>query len=233
MPDLVGDVRRALAAQANAARAPRMQAYMKSSMPFRGISAPERTATLRPILNGDRLDDRAAWEAAVRQLWDAAEYREERYAAIALCRHRFYRAFQTTEALDLYRHLIETGRWWDLVDEIASHLVGDILRARPDAVAPVMREWSSGPDLWLRRTAMLCQIGSRSATDVALLDDVLAANLEGSEFGREFFIRKALGWALRSHAYTDPEWVQGFVTRHRDDLSGLTVREALKHVGAP
>jgi 3-methyladenine DNA glycosylase AlkD len=233
MPDLVGDVRRALAAHADAARALRMQSYMKSSMPFLGLSAPERVATLRPILDARRIEDRDTWEAAVRQLWDGAEYREERYAAIALCRHRFYRAFQSPEALDLYRHLIETGRWWDLVDEIASHLVGDILRAHLDEVAPVMREWGRGPDLWLRRTAILCQIGSKSATDVALLDDVLTANLEGSEFGREFFIRKALGWALRSHAYTDPAWVQGFVALHRDDLSGLTVREALKHLDAP
>ncbi|HSJ20815.1 MAG TPA: DNA alkylation repair protein, partial [Nocardioidaceae bacterium] len=106
------------------------------------------------------------------------------------------------------------------------------LRADPAAVTPVIRGWARDEDLWLRRTAVLAQLKSKADTDTALLDEVLVANLEGSRHGRDFFIRKAVGWALREYARTDPAWVRSFVDAHAGELSGLTRREALKHVRA-
>lgn len=230
MPDVVRDLRRRIAEAGDPERAPQMQAYMKSALPFRGVAAPAMRVLCREAIAAHPLPDRDAWEAAVRELFDRAEYREERYAALALAGHRRYRDHRDPAALDLYRHLVLTGAWWDLVDTIATHHVGEILgRFRPE-VTPVVRRWAEDDDLWVRRTAVLAQLKHKDGTDTELLRDVLEANLEGSLHGREFFVRKALGWALREYARTDPDWVRTFVAEHQEDLSGLTRREALKHL---
>ena len=174
------------------------------------------------------------------ELWDGARFREERYAALALARHRLHREHQQVHTLGLYEHLIRTGAWWDLVDETA-HLVRDLLLAHPDEVAPVIREWAVADDLWVRRVAIICQVGAKERCDQALLATSIEANLDGSTrttpamspYGREFFIRKAIGWALRDHARADPPGCVAFVERHHDELSGLSRREALKHVPQP
>ena len=230
MSDPVGAIRTALAAVGDADRAARQQAYMKSALPYRGLSAPELARLLRPIRLEHRLAARTAWEAAARELWDGATYREEWYAAIALLRHRHYRAWVDPDLLSLLRHLVETGAWWDVVDEVAAHLVGGVLAAYRADVTPVVRAWGSDDHLWVRRTALLSQLTHRQDTDTDLLDHVLAANLEGSPHGSEFFVRKAVGWALRAYGATDPAWVRDWVARHEDRLSGLSRREALKHL---
>jgi 3-methyladenine DNA glycosylase AlkD len=129
-------------------------------------------------------------------------------------------------ALDLYRHLIVTGAWWDLVDEIASHLVGGVLASyRPD-VTPLMRAWAVDEDLWLRRTAVLSQLRHKADTDLQLLTLAIEANVDDPSF----WLRKAIGWALREYARTDPAWVRAEVSRLDGRLSGLSRREALKHL---
>jgi 3-methyladenine DNA glycosylase AlkD len=234
MPDPVSDlvrlVRDRLADAADPERAEPMRAYMKSAMPYRGVTSVPLRTICRTTYDEHPLPDRDAWESCVRELWDGATYREERYAAMALTRHRLYRVHQDPGTLDLYRHLVVSGAWWDFVDSLASHNVGDLLVAHPAEVTPVVRRWAVDDDLWLRRTAMICQLHRKDATDVDLLREVLEANLESSRHGREFFVRKALGWALRQHARVDPDWVRAFVAEHEDDLSGLSRREALKHL---
>ena len=230
MPDLVDELRRRIAGAGDPSRAPGMQAYMKSALPYRGVTSVPLRALTREVVAANPLPDRPTWEAVVRELWDDAEYREEWYAALAVARHPLYRGYQDVDTLTLYRHLLVTGAWWDVVDDIATHLVGDILAADPERVTPVMRAWAVDDDLWLRRTAVICQLGRKAATDLDLLRFALTENLEGSRHGREFFIRKAVGWALRQHARTDPAWVRAFVAAHEDRLSGLSRREALKHL---
>lgn len=231
MPDLVEELRRRIAEAADPGRAPKMQAYMKSELPFRGVSSVPLRAITRDVVGTLPLPDRAAWQSAVLSLWDEAAYREERYAALAVAGHRRYREHRDPAALELYRHLVVTGAWWDLVDTIAAHHVREILERFPAEVTPVLEHWAVDDDLWLRRTAMLSQLGRKDATDVDLLRLTLESNLEDSPHGREFFIRKALGWALRDYARTDPAWVRAFVTEHGAKLSGLSRREALKHLG--
>jgi 3-methyladenine DNA glycosylase AlkD len=230
MPDAVHEVRRRIAEAADPARAPGMQAYMKSVMPFRGVSSVPLAKICRSVFDAERLEGRAAWESAVRALWDDAEYREERYAALALAGHRYYRGLQDPSTLDLYRYLSVTGAWWDFVDVIAAHRVGGVLRAHHGQVAPVIRAWAVDDDLWVRRTAILSQLAGKGDPDTDLLAVVLESNLEDSLHGKEFFIRKALGWALREHAKTDPDWVRAFVADHAERLSGLSRREALKNL---
>ena len=121
--------------------------------------------------------------------------------------------------------LVVTGAWWDLVDETATRLVGPLLRSAPDVLTPTVRAWATDEDRWRRRTAVICQIGAKERTDTALL----AAAIEANAADRDFFLRKGIGWALRQHARTDPQWVRDFVAGH--DLSPLSRREALKHLG--
>jgi 3-methyladenine DNA glycosylase AlkD len=224
-------LRDALAAAGDPDRAVQQQAYMKSAMPYFGLTAPELRALLRPLLVEHRFEDRTTWEATARRLWDEAGHREERYAALGLLRHRAYAAWLDADLLPLLEYLVRTGAWWDFVDEVAAHLVGQVLLDDRAVVTPVMTGWAIDDHLWIRRTAMLCQLRHRDRTDTVLLEHALVANLDDTEHGKEFFIRKALGWALREHATTDAAWVLDFVGTHADRLSGLSRREALKHLG--
>lgn len=224
--DVVTSVRAALGGSGDPERAAAQQRYMKSAMPFRGISSSELTAILRPILAAYRPATRGDWERDVRRLWDGAEFREERYATLKLARHRTARAWQDPAVLPLHRHLVVTGAWWDLVDETAAHLVGGVLGAHREEATRVVSAWAVDDDLWVRRTAVLAQLRHRGETDTALLREVVEANVDDTSF----WLRKAIGWALRAFAATDPDWVLAEVERLGPRLSGLSRREALKHL---
>ena len=225
---LIEAVRRALAAAGDPDVAAQQQAYMKSAMPYFGLPAPRLKAELKPLLRDWRPADDEQWASTVRTLWDEATHREEWYAAIAVARHRRARGWLDPASLDLWEHLVVTGAWWDVVDDVATHLVGDVLAGHRSAATPLVRAWATDDDLWLRRTAVICQIGHRAETDLELLRHVVEANVEDTSF----WLRKAIGWALRQHARTDPEWVRAEVDRLSDRLSGLSRREALKHLAA-
>lgn len=226
--ELVAAIRAALAEHADPARAVGQQAYMKSTMPFRGVAMPEVRRLVTGLVRQHPLAERVLWESAIRQLWDAAEFREERYAALIVARHRLHRPFaEAIASLELYRHVILTGQWWDLCDETA-HLVGLVLAAHPAETTGVLRAWSREENLWLRRVAILGQLDRKDQTDTALLTYTIA----GSITDPDFFARKGIGWALRQYARTDPDWVRAFVRDH-PGLSPLSVREALKHLVAP
>lgn len=229
---LVASVHAALAAEGDPERAVQQQRYMKSAMPFRGIGLPQVRRIVRGVLDdpAHRLSSAPAWETTVRRLWDEASYREERYAALTVARHRSAGAWRTPAVVPLLRHLVVTGAWWDLVDETAGDLVAPLLRTYRAEVTPTVLAWAEDEDLWLRRAAILSQLGARAETDTGLLEAVLTANLEGALHGSEFFVRKAVGWALRDYARTDPDWVRGFLARHDARLSGLSRREASKHL---
>ena len=203
---------------------------MKSTIPYLGLSSAEQRALIKPILDGHRLPSEHDWQEAIRTLWDGVRFREEWYAALQLARHRHYRdVARAPEQLDLYEHLIRGGRWWDVCDEIATHLVGGVLAADPRQATRVMRAWSTDDDLWIRRCSILAQLRRRDETDRALLSDCIEASLAD----RDFFARKAIGWALREFSKTDPGWVRGFVTAHAERLSGLSQREALRLLRPP
>ena len=225
--DLVESIRDALRSGADPVRAVGQQRYMKSDMPFLGLTSPGRRALVRPLLVDPalRLETREEWEEVVRRLWDEAEFREERYAALDLLRHRTYRSWHDPDVMPLVEHLVVTGAWWDLVDEL-SNIVGDVLLVDPEGEGLRMREWAVSDNVWLRRSAIISQLRHQERTDVALLEDVIEPNLDD----HEFFVRKAIGWALRQYARTDPGWVVEFVDRHTHRISGLSRREALKHL---
>jgi 3-methyladenine DNA glycosylase AlkD len=223
---LVKAIRTGLAEVGDPAKAPAMQAYTKSVMPFRGAAKPERSTLLKRVLAEHTLPDRVTFSATVLELWREAEYREERYAAIELSGYRAYRQWQDPALLPVYEEMIVTGAWWDHVDELAIRRVGPILRTSRAEVTPALLRWAADRDLWRRRTAIICQVGAKEATDT----DLLTRAIEPAIGEPEFFLRKGIGWALRDYARTAPDWVRSFVDDH-PGLSGLSRREALKHLG--
>lgn len=156
--------------------------------------------------------------------WDGAGFGEERYAAAALLDVPAARPLRHPGLITLHERLIVSGAWWDHVDEI-SHRVGELLLAFPAQVRPVVSGWQRADDRWLRRASIICQLGTKADTD----RDLLAAAIEANADDPDFFLRKAIGWALRDYARTDPDWVRTFVDTH--PLNPLSVQEATKHLG--
>jgi 3-methyladenine DNA glycosylase AlkD len=224
---LVLAARAGLAERADPAAAEPMRAYMKSAMPFRGVPKPPRQQLLTALVAAHPLADPDELLAVADELWTGAEFREERYLALGLLAHRRYAGWARPSWVgSVHRRWIVTGAWWDFTDELANRHVGPLLRTHPDELTPLVRGWITDPDRWLRRTSVICQLGAGAATDRALLTDAIVANAHDGDF----FLRKGIGWALRQHARTDPDWVRAFVEEH-PELSPLSRREALKHLG--
>ena len=222
---LVRGVREGLALAANPSKAPKMQAYMKSVMPYRGVSAPEQRTIFKPLFDKYRIANQDTWMATALVLWREATYREERYAAIALTGDPKYRVFQDLSTLPMYEEFIADGAWWDHVDAVAIHRVGPLLDLFPDKVGRLMLRWSDHDDMWRRRTSIICQVARRTDTDLDLLYRCIEPNITD----RRFFIRKAIGWALRSYAWVDAKEIARYVEENSMRLSGLSKREALKN----
>ncbi|MFB9990668.1 DNA alkylation repair protein [Deinococcus oregonensis] len=216
VPTQLGErIRLALREQADPALAPVMFAYMKGIQPFLGVQTPTRRGVVRAALKTE--PDRAARFAAALELW-AGEFREERYAALDLL------AASRPGPADLpfLEGLLPGADHWDLLDSLSP------LLAQAFANDSQRRErvelWRVSPHLWTRRAAVLAQLKAKRTTDQDLLLDTIRA----VQHEREFFIQKAIGWALREYAKTDPVWVLSAVETL--GLTGLARREALKHL---
>jgi len=224
-PDLLALLRTELSRAGDPKKTAAMQAYMKSAMPYHGVPAPAARQVFRRVFSSVEFKNATEWQSAVRHIWRNAKFREERYAALALCELRGVREFQTLAALPMYEELIVTGAWWDYVDVLASHCLGELLRRHPREISKKMKEWSRSDNLWKRRSAILCQLQFKKDTDLKLLYACIAPSMDSTEF----FLRKAIGWALRQYAWTDPVEIARYVRAHDAALSPLSKREALKH----
>ena len=222
---LVRDIRQALADSANPDKADGMRAYMKSEMPFRGVQRPARRKLVNAVLRADPLGDKAAWQGTILELWRNAEYREERYVALDVAGAKKYWDFRTLDILPMLEEMVVTGAWWDYVDEVATHRLRELLERYPTDMTESMRSWSLDDNMWKRRSSIICQINRKDETDLDLLFDCIAPNLSHPDF----FIRKGIGWALRSLAWTDLRTVEEYVARNSDRISSLSKREALKN----
>jgi 3-methyladenine DNA glycosylase AlkD len=185
---------------------------MKSATPFLGVRVPAMQtltrgeARLRPFATSADLID------TVLRLWREAAYREERYAAITRLDTPAARRHRDPALLPALEELIVTGAWWDYVDELA-HRVGDLLLGWPAEVRPAVLTWTRSDDRWLRRASIICQLGTRDRADVELLTIAIESAIDDSDF----FLRKAIGWALRDYARTDPAWVRSFAENPRTE----------------
>jgi 3-methyladenine DNA glycosylase AlkD len=225
---LLRELRKALRKVADPGKAAAMKAYMKSATPYHGVQTPVLRPVCVKVFAGACFETASCWQEQVLYLWRNARFREERYAALHLSGDKRARAFQTPSAMKMYEELIVTGAWWDYVDDIASHRLGPILRDYPGFMRGKMLAWSKSTDLWKRRSSILCQLGFKKHTDLDLLYACIAPSL-GS---REFFLQKAIGWALRQYARTDPVEVKRYVRLNSALLSSLSCREALRNLEA-
>jgi 3-methyladenine DNA glycosylase AlkD len=207
---------------ADPARAVGAARYMRDQFAFLGLSMPQITRLNRVVLAGLGPPTEADLVAVARGCWGRPQ-REYQYFACAYLRRHVTVA--SPGLLPTVRELITTRSWWDTVDTLAAHTVGPLVAAHP-ALKSTMDEWSVEENLWLVRTAILHQLTYRQRTDAERLFRYCA----GQAGHRDFFIRKAIGWALRSYARTDPAAVRSFVDRHRAVLAPLSAREALKHL---
>ena len=217
-------LRTELESRRDAARATKMQAYMKSKLPYYGVPGPELRKLVRGLAGGLLFPWFDSFNAFVRTVWTEATHREEKYAALTLLDMKQTRAFHTMEAVPLYEFLISDGAWWDVADEVAAHRFLPLFVTDHDAVVEVLRRWSKGSDLWLRRSAIISQVLRKKDTECALLFELAEPALAE----REFFLRKAIGWGLRSAAKHHPKKIQKYLDEKGDALSGLSRREALK-----
>ena len=194
--ELCRALREALHENGNPEKAPGMQTYMKSEMPYLGVQTPALKAVCRKVFSAHPINAQKRWMDTILAIWRNADYREERYAAIRLGEHPAYEDFRTLEALPCYEEMIVDGAWWDYVDAIAPRLVGGLLTRYPEEMKEMMLKWAHSSDIWKRRASIICQLKFKDATDV----DLLQACIEPSIDHTEFFLRKAIPWALREYA---------------------------------
>lgn len=205
-------------AHRDSGRAAAMSAYVRNLFPFVGIPTPARRAMTREALGGLARPSQADLTTAADALW-ALDEREYQYAAADLLSR--YQGVCTLDFFPAVERLITTKSWWDTVDGLASNVVGPLVSRNPELNAE-MDHWIGSDNIWLARTALLYQLRYKGATDT----DRLFRYCQLRAAHTDFFIRKAIGWALREYSKTAPEVVSEYVARHAE-LSPLSRREAL------
>ncbi|GAA4962724.1 DNA alkylation repair protein [Actinoplanes utahensis] len=197
-------------------------AYMRDQFPFLGLTSAVRRARATVALTGLPKPSEPDLRAVALACWAREEREFQQFACDYLTTHV---RVPGPAFLDTVAELITTRSWWDTVDPLATHVVAGLVRRHPALITRV-DEWSIAGDVWLIRTAILHQLLYRAETDTDRLFGYCARQAGHPDF----FVRKAIGWALRHYARTDPGAVRTFLTAHADRLSPLSLREAAKHL---
>lgn len=228
-------LREAFQQKANPARAVQMKKYMRNQFEYFGLHSQERRQVYPEIYAamgfGPRPSPNAAWPATKlvelsRALWRLPERDFQYFAVDLLDRQRRIFCEDFDVAVQCLRMMVTEKSWWDTVDMVATHLVGCIVELHPQRGSQLMDRWIDDQCMWIRRTALLHQLGYKERCDEARLFRYCLKRADEEEF----FIRKAIGWALRQYARTRPKAVKKFVLAHDSELSVLSKREALKHL---
>lgn len=204
---------------ANADDARAMKAYMRGRFEFLGVKTPARRKAAKAFFKkhgGADID----WRF-VRQAWEHP-FREMQYAALDYLETR--KNLLCPGDLPQLKKLAQSKSWWDTIDFL-DRLTGGIIAGFPET-RPVILQWSRDEDIWLRRLAIDHQLLRKDQTDQHLLEQILVNNLNQTEF----FINKAIGWALRDYSKTNPEWVKNFIRQHHGKMAPLSIREASKYL---
>ena len=219
MNNYLESVERAFSANADNDIARKQASYMRDQFSFFGLKSPVRRELARPFLAKANLPSKEELDTIVKTLWQKPE-RELQYFAMELCA-KYLRKAEHAD-IELFEFMVVTKSWWDTVDFIASTLIGNYFKNFPNEIAPKVDDWLVSGDIWLQRSAILFQLKYKDQTNEELLAEVIRTML-GSQ---EFFINKAIGWALREYSKFNPEWVANFADKAK--LSGLSRREALR-----
>ena len=196
-----------------------MKAYMKNKFEFLGVKTPARRK-LAKVFFKQHTDSVIDWNF-INEAWNNP-YRELQYVALDYLEIR--KKLLAPSDLPRLKKLAQTKSWWDTVDFL-DRLVGSIIARFPETKATIL-SWSCDEDIWLRRLAIDHQLLRKEETDTELLEKILVNNLGQTEF----FINKAIGWALRDYSKTNPNWVKDFIERHRAEMAALSIREGSKYL---
>lgn len=207
--------------QENDTIAKEQQAYMKSKMPFWGLKTPQRKKIYLAIFRQFPPQNNSDYRDTIKYIFNNATHRDEWYAGFSYAIR--FKKYITEGNVDLYIALVRQTQWWDLVDGIATNLVGPAL-LDSNKLFNNLNSWIVDKNKWVRRTAILTQLKYKDKLDFKLLSSLI----EKTWHEKEFFIRKAIGWALRQHSYTKPNDIIEFITNNKLHLSNLSKTEGLK-----
>ena len=197
-----------------------MERYMQDKFRFLGVRGATRTEIYKKYFPEARKSKAIDWDF-IENCWNKEE-REFQYVVVYYLKamQRFFKR----EDISRLKYLIVTKSWWDTVDLLAK-VVGSLV-IRIEGYEQIMLEWSKDSNIWLNRVAILYQLSLKDKVDKQILDKILVNNLGDNEF----FINKAIGWALRDYSKFDPEWVREFIKKNRDNMANLSIREASKYI---
>ncbi|MES2765314.1 MAG: DNA alkylation repair protein [Bacteroidota bacterium] len=198
-----------------------MKKYMRNQFEYIGLKTPLRRELFKNFLKEAGLPPKSELNEIINDLWEQPE-REFQYAALELC--GCFKKQIEREDIEQFEQMITWKSWWDTVDGIAPNLVGELFKKYPDMIAPKTKEWRESDNMWLQRSSIIFQLKYGEKTDL----DLLFVTILGFRDSKEFFIQKAMGWALRQYAWLHPEIIRDFVQKHT--LPPLTKREALKNI---
>jgi len=218
----IEDLEKAFAKKNNPENAFAMAKYMKNLFSFFGIKTDERRQIFKEICNVHKEEISANPREIALKLYSKPE-RELQYCAIEILMKQLKENYKK-EDIQLIEKLIITNSWWDSVDTIAKNILGEYLLEHPLETKKVIERFSNSENMWLNRSAILFQLGYKQKTNFFLLK----SECEKHKNSNEFFIQKAIGWALREYGKTNPEAVQNFVAN--TNLKTLSKKEALKNI---
>ena len=216
LSDLINDFEK----NSNELLAESMEKYMQDKFRFLGIRGGTRTEIYKKYFPDARKTKTIDWDF-VERCWNKEE-REFQYAVVYYL--KAIQRFLKREDISRLKYLIVTKSWWDTVDLLAK-VVGSLV-IRIEGYDQIMLEWSKDSNIWLRRVAILYQLSLKDKVDEQILDNILVNNLGNSEF----FINKAIGWALRDYSKFNPEWVREFIEKNKNGIANLSLREASKYL---
>jgi 3-methyladenine DNA glycosylase AlkD len=196
-----------------------MKKYMRNKFEYYGIKQPIRKEIFNEFLVKYGLPEYQKLEDIILDLWEMPQ-RECQYAALDLV-YKFNKHWQRG-IVELFEKMTVVGSWWDTVDTIAVKLIGEYFKLHPEQVLPYTEKWMETDNIWLQRTCILFQLKYKQNTDTKLLTEFI---LECKD-SKEFFLQKAIGWALREYYKTDPQFVLEFVESY--ELMPVSKREAIK-----
>lgn len=214
---------KAFKAAANPENALGMKAYMLNQFEFYGIKTPQRDVLVKAFLKTEQIQQYNALEKTVKYMWSQEE-REWQYAAIDLLASHI--VLWRASTINLIEYCLTHKSWWDAVDGIGSDWLPKYFSLFSEQQIPITQKWNRSNNMWLQRSSILFQRSYKKNTNTQLLAEYILYH----QSSKEFFIQKAIGWALREYSKTNPEWVKSFV--ESNDLAPLSKREALKRLNS-
>lgn len=199
-----------------------MSKYMKDLFPFYGLKKPVRSELIKPLFQKVKGEVTEDWLLQTTNLLWKQKQREYHYIAIDLL--KAFRKHLTPASFDQLEQMLISNSWWDSVDGLTGNAISPLVKKYPE-LKKQMKRFVTEDNMWLRRVSIIHQLPYHNQTDKVFLFDACKKNMHD----KEFFIRKAIGWALRQYAKSEPKAVYAFVEENRAKLSNLSIREALKH----